>query len=225
MNFFILLSEQGKLFGTKWAYAEIMEPSNAGGAEECPVCHRAVSMLRWLAPYRIRLSSKNSEKWGDLLWGAGFPLLVSKRFKDIYESESLSGISEFSPAVEVIQMGSLKKGVFPTPPPEYYLVHIPWGGANQDDRASCVEYENPEKITCKYCRVDATHRKQRGIIIEEGSWDGRDIFIARGGLLKLMISDQFKNVMETHLLTNAWFIPSEKFGYDAQRPGRWYLLD
>jgi len=222
-NFYVIEPADGKMFGTKWAYADLIPPVNRGDSQYCPVCGGAVSGLRWLPPHRIKLSSAKPGKWGDFVWGAGFPLLVSSKFKEIYEREGLMGIEEFSATVEVVRMGTLKSGQFPIPPPTYHLIHILWGGANQDDIASGLTQEHPEVITCTFCRVGVTRRKQERVVIEEGSWNGNDIFKPRNAPVPFMVSEPFKQAVEDYKLTNIWIIPAEKFAYDERRPGLWYV--
>ena len=74
---------------------------------------------------------------------------------------------------------SLKSGQFPNPTPTYHLIHVPWGGANQDDTASGLKRELSEIVKCSYCRSGFSWKKQDRIVIEEGSWDGSDIFKPR----------------------------------------------
>lgn len=213
----------GMIFGTKWAYADIIEPSNSGPSQKCPVCGGAVGRLKWLPPHKIKLSSAKPDKWGDFVWGAGFPLLVSSKFKSIYNQEGLTGIDNFSDPVEIVRIGTLKSGVYPTPPPIYHLIQVPWGGANQDDAASGLTHERPEEIKCSYCRVGVTWRKQERVVIEEGSWNGKDIFKPRKAPVKFLTSKKFKQIIETYQLTNIWFIPAEKYAYDERRTGLWYV--
>ena len=222
-KFFVLKPEEGLRFGRKWAYAQIQKPDNTGEAQHCPVCGDPVSQMKWLPPHNIKLSSAKPQKWGDIVWGAGFPLLVSSKFKGVYERESLSGIADFSPPVEMVRMGILKSGPFPNPPPSYHLIHLPWGGANQDDAASGLQHELPNKITCTYCRSGVTWRKQDRIVIEDGSWDGSDIFKPRNAPIQFMISERFKQIADEYEFKNTWFIPAEKYGYDEHRPGLWYV--
>lgn len=224
-KFFVLEPEEGVMFGRKWAYAEPLKPNNTGDSQKCPVCGDPVGALRWLPPHRIKLSSAKSEKWGDFVWGAGFPLLVSTAFKEVYEQEGLTGISDFSPPVEVVRMGTLKSGQFPNPPPTYHLIHVPWGGANQDDTASGLRRELPEKITCAYCRSGFSWKKQDRIVIEEGSWDGSDIFEPRNAPIQFMVSERFKHIADNYKFKNMWLIQAEKYGYDERRRGLWYVND
>jgi len=224
-KFYIVKPEEGIRFGTKWAYADMVEPIRTGDSQHCPICNSAVSSLKWLPPHRIRLSTAKPEKWGDFVWGAGFPLLVSANFKRIYEQEGLTGIQEFSEPVEIVRMGARKSGVFPTTPPEYHLINVLWGGANQDDKASGLTHEHPEIIKCNFCRTGVTWRKQDQIVLEENSWDGSDIFKARNAPTSFMVSERFKIMVEKYELKNVRLIPADKFGYDERRTGLWFVHD
>lgn len=223
--FYVLKPEEGIRFGRKWAYAEALEPSIIGDSQKCPVCGGAVSLRKWLPPHRIKLSSAKPGKWGDFVWGAGFPLLVSSKFKEIYDREGLTGIAEFSVPVEIVRMGTLKSGQFPFPPPIYHLIHVLWGGANQDDVASGLSHENPEVIKCAFCRVGVTWRKQEKVILEEDSWNGSDIFKPRNAPVPFMVSRRFRELADSYDFKNIWLIPAEKYGYDERRPGLWYVND
>ncbi len=223
MKFYVLKPEKGMLFGTKWAYADQVDPVlRSEEGERCPVCGGFVTPLKWLPPRRVKLSSAKPEKWGDFVWGAGFLLLVSDRFKAVYEKEGLTGITAFLP-VEVVRVGTRKTGDLPPGLPTYYLIEIVWDGANQDDRASKVVRKREPR--CAYCRVGGGRLRQEGIILEEGSWTGADIFEARGAPVRVIVSERFKEVVERYGLKNAWFIPAEKFAWDEHRPGLWYILD
>jgi hypothetical protein len=182
-------------------------------------------MLEWLPPHLVQLSSAKPGKWSDFVWGAGFTLIVSERFKEIYHLEGLKGIESFTP-VTVVRMGKNKTGEFPVPPPTYYLVSIPWGGADQDDAASEMWYKRPEKIKCMYCREGSGIRSQERIVIREGSWDGSDIFVPIHAPAIFMASERFKEVSEKYGFTNIWLIPAEKYGYSEREfhDGRsWYI--
>jgi hypothetical protein len=221
-DYYVLAPEEITFFGRKWAYAEVVKPVNYGDCEYCPVCHRPVSSRKWLPPYKVRLSNRKPERWGDFVWGAGFSLLVSSRFKGIYESEGLKGIDEFSEPVEITGAGTIKSSMLPVLP-VYHHIHVPWGGANQDDVASHMQHEHPEKRVCSFCKVGVTNSKQDRIVIEENSWDGSDIFTPRGGPTPFMVSERFKYIVEQYKLMNVLLIPAEKFGYDPLSLEPWYI--
>ena len=214
-KFFVVLPDKGMRFGTKWTYGEVMDPVVYGDSQNCPKCGGPVSMLKWLPPHFVKLSSAKPQKWSDFVWGAGFKLIISERFKEIYQLEGLKGIESFS-KVRVVRIGAKKTGEFPVPPPNYYLPSIAWGGADQDDVASEIRYEHPEEIKCNYCRVGVAISTQEKVIIREGSWDGSDIFIPIHAPVLFMVSERFKQIEEEYDFTNIWLIPSEKFGYSGR---------
>lgn len=222
-NFFVLESGDGLLFGDQWSYAEMLPPINLGDSERCPKCGSAASDQKWLPPHRVKMSTDEQEKWGDLLWGVGFRLIVTKRFLDIFQKEGLKGITKIHPPVHVIKFRTGALGQTAPFLPTYHLVDIPWGGANQDDVASGVTFENPSQLKCTYCRQGVTWRKQERVVIEKGSWNGADIFIPRGAPVPFMVSERFKKVAEDYGLSNGWLIPSENYAYDERRPGLWYI--
>lgn len=116
----MLEPEAGNRFGTKWAYADQIDPVDRGECKKCPVCGSPVSGLEWLPPHLIKLSSAKPEKWGDFVWGAGFKLIVSQFFRQTYKKEGLVGLAFYPPA-EIVRLGRGKTGVLPANLPTYYL--------------------------------------------------------------------------------------------------------
>lgn len=220
MKFYVLKPDGGLRFGTKWAYGESVDPVKVGEAERCPSCQGPVSRLEWLPPHRIKLSSAKAEKWGDFLWGAGFDLMVSNRFRQAYEAEQLRGLEKFYPPAEIVRVGRRKSGDFPTGLPTYYLVKIPWGAANVDDEASGAVRKD---YGCSYCRGPIKLLER--IVIKPDSWNGSDIFIPRGLFGTILVSGRFKEVVESYELRNVWLIPSQQYAYDEHRPGLWYVRE
>jgi hypothetical protein len=217
MTEFFALEADGGFFGVKWAYGEKIDPVILGEVDRCPVCHGIVSSKPWLPPYKTKLSSAKPEKWGGFLWVGGTSLAVSNRFREIYEQEGLKGIDSFIGPIEIVRYGSKKTGDLPIKPPEYFVIRIPWGGANQDDTASSVSFRNPEAIKCNYCRVGVGKRLQTRIIIEIESWNGSDIFRPRGAPVGYMVSERFYEIYKRYQLKGALLIPGSVFGYDSQR--------
>lgn len=221
--FYVLEPIGGIFFGTLWSYAEKINPINLEDSDNCPVCGIAVSFKKWLPPYRVKLSSAKPEKWGDFLWVGGTSLAVSSHFKDIYKKNKLTGIEAFNGPLEIVRIGKRKSGDFDIPAPTYYLIKVHWGGANQDLTASNVTYVRSDNIKCSYCSIGGEGRKQDQIIIEEESWNKKDIFRPRGGLALYMVSQKFKDVVDIHHITNAWLIQADKYGFDSYRPGKFYV--
>ncbi len=220
MKFYVLKPDGGIRFGTKWAYADLVEPVLVGECDRCPVCGGPISMLRWLPPHRIKLSSAKPEKWGDFVWGAGFLLMVSGRFKEIYEAEGLTGITVFHPPAEVVRVGRGKTGDVPPSLPAYHLIEIVWNGGNLDDTASGIIRKSSK---CEFCRGAA--RSFERVVIDQSSWTGVDIFEARGLYGEIIITERFKRVVEIYGLKGAWLIPTERYAYDEHRRGLWYVRE
>ena len=222
MNYYVLKPAGGIRFGTKWAYAEQVGSVNYGEGKYCPVCGRPMGGLEWLPPHRVKLSSAKPEKWGDFVWGAGFDLMVSSRFKELYEVEGLKGIDHFYPPAEIVRVGTRKTGDLPEGIPIYHLVSIRWNGANLDDNASEVERMIAKLPLCPYHRGSIVSLER--VALQPNSWDGSDIFLAGGGLGNaIMVSRSFHYVVKEHSLTNAWLIPAENYAY--REIGGWYVRD
>lgn len=217
---FCVLKPDGGLFGTRWAYGEIVEPSATGPADRCPVCGAPVGRLRWLPPHRLKLSSSRSEKWGDLVWGAGFTLVVSARFKAIYEAENMEGISRFYPPATIVRAGSKTIDSLSKRPPVYHLVEITWNGANLDDQASGAIRK---RSSCGFHRGSV--RSVERVMLEVDSWTGADIFGARGLSGVVLVSERFRQVVDTYQVTGGLLIPAERYAYDETRPGLWYVQE
>ncbi len=112
MSFYVLEPEGGELFGTKWAYGAVAKPHVTEDiGQRCSGCQETAGPLVWLPPHRIELSSAKPEKWGDFLWGAGFELVVSARFKTVYETERLIGIRQFHPPAEIVRVGKKRQEI------------------------------------------------------------------------------------------------------------------
>lgn len=219
MRFYILEPVGGYIFGTKWAYGDKVEPILRGEPRWCPVCGRPLSLKEWLPPHFVKLSSANPDKWGDFIWVLG-TLAVSRRFQDIYWAEGLTGIEHFYPVMEIVRIGTRKTGDLPEGLPTYSMVRLKWNGANLDDVGSeVVRVENP--LQCTFDR--GTVRAYERVVLESGSWDGSDIFEARGLFAVTIVSERFRDVVEQHRLTNAWFIPAENYAY--REAGGWYVFD
>jgi hypothetical protein len=225
MKYFILQPENDDRFGTRWAHGELMDPINTSPAQKCPICGKFVSMLRWMPPRRIQISSAKPQKWGDFVWGAGFKLLVSSRFRNIYEAEGLRGIEEFSDPVEIVRIGKYRARNFPLPLPLYYSIFIPWGGADRDDKASGYIRHFPGN-ECPYCRIGKGDWEQKRTVIDEKSWTGTDLFIPRGMHADIVVTEKFFRIADQYGFTNIGLIPAERFARNSRLHfGSWYLND
>jgi len=216
MKFFVLRPAEGQLFGTKWAYGVGAEPKVTKDiGPRCPVCGQAVGPLVWVPPHRLEVSSAKPEKWGDFLWGAWLSApMVSARFKAIYEAEALIGVRCHSPSVQIVRVGRKKRGDLPLNPPTYHVIEIERLGPELDEDASGMTRTHLE---CPYChRGDA--KRWTGVVIKLGSWSGEDIFFPRGLPGTCVTSERFRQIVESRGLTNARFVPADRYAYDVHRP-------
>jgi hypothetical protein len=131
--------------------------------------------------------------------------MVSPKFKSTYLQAGLTGILDFE-SVEIAGAGKKPVAELPT----YELIEIPWDGGALDVRATKARWE---RKSCNYCG-NGFLEYHEGILLEEGSWKGHDIFYVRRRPGPIVVSDRFKNIFEGHGLTNAKFVPAERWSYD-----------
>jgi len=203
-GFYVLLTRLG-VYG-----CEALRADNAriGEAPRCERCGGFIGMREWLPPLRVEFRVCR-RGYCDLVFPAGGDILVSLRFRQIYESEGLTGLSGFDP-VEIVKIRPKSRAQ--EPPPKYYRVHVASSQAVVDPEAS--GWDPPEdKPLCPVCRVPSKKKRWTGIIITPGTWSGEDIFCPRG-TGTVIVSYRFKQVCERHAVTNATFVPAEEFAYD-----------
>src|SRR4029078_8184867 len=73
-----------------------LKPDNTGDAPRCPTCGDYIGMCRWLPPYQVELKLWGWH-FGDIAYGAGLNVLVSERFRALYEEHELVGLTGFEP--------------------------------------------------------------------------------------------------------------------------------
>lgn len=208
MDFYVLQPD-GQRFGKNWAYGEITRPANFGEAPYCPECNsRPIGMRKWLEPRKMRLSSSNQSKWGDVVWGDAFPFVVSERFRHSYSQSELTGIEEFLPPVEIVKAGN-KHSEMLNRLPKYYPIVIELLGANVSDAESGI-VRKPQ--ACEYCRGDVLAIER--VVVDESSWRGSDIFVARGLYGITLVTERFKTMSEQKALANIRLVPAIEFNYD-----------
>ncbi len=181
---------------------------NQGPADECPRCGAAISMLKWLPPYRVTINLRGDE-FGDLVFGTnGASFLVSELFADVWRHHGLKGLSGFHP-VDVTRIRSRRKKR--PEPPRYLLVEVGLGPARIDPQASGIVWVEPP--TCAECLSAITARWQRAVFVE-GTWEGEDIFEAVGFSGDFIVTERFKRMCEDFQIKNARFTPAENYAHD-----------
>jgi hypothetical protein len=210
MRFFVLeRSPRGSLDAAR-TDAQFAEGFQVGDAPRCQACGRFIGMRPWLPPYRAELDLWG-DRFGDLAFlTCGSDLLVSLRFMRLFQEHHLTGLSGFEP-IEVAKVTRHSRIV--GDPPPYFRSGVYRSGAQVDQLASGLEWEEPPK--CKVCRLGTTIKRWKKIIIEPQTWEGDDIFIARGMPGEdFIVSTRFKDFCEAHDVQNAVLLPAENYGHD-----------
>ncbi len=168
-------------------------------------------MMVWLPPYRAEI-----ETWGpgfgDFAKGPGCSYLVSERFKKLIDKHRITGFAGFE-SVEITRVR--RHARFRGDPPPYYHVTVERDTAVMDEvRSECEHDGGPVCPECRIVRVRFI--SYRRIILEEGTWSGRDIFEPRG-FSPMLVTERFKNLWVEAGMRGLVFIPadSEEGGDDG----------
>ncbi|HOA53542.1 MAG TPA: hypothetical protein PKI05_14910, partial [Thermogutta sp.] len=180
-----------------------------GEPPRCEACGHPVGMRAWLPPVRVNFEVCR-DGYCDFVFPPVNDILVSSRFKQIYESEGLTGLSGFDP-VEIVKIKPKRRAK--EPPPAYFRVFVARSQAVVDPEAS--GFDPPaDKPVCPVCRIGSNRKRWKKLVIQPGTWSGEDVFFPRGCTGDIIVSERFKMVCEAHGVTNALLIPVEEYGYD-----------
>lgn len=211
-RFFVL---EDVLWGPHDTKFDTVEPVNRGEAPLCSRCKGALGLLTWLPPFRANLELYGQAP-GDFVTGPGNSFLISERMAAAFKAEGLMGLSGFHPA-EVVRVRRTRKRAEPEAVPHYLVVDVSFFGKSAVDVArSRLRYGVP--VTCPECRaegVDTIH----GFVLEPGTWQGEDVFRARGLPGTIIVSERFAEFVKRHELTNMKLTPTEEYVWDPLRRG------
>jgi len=65
-------------------------------------------------------------------------------------------------------------------------------------------------IWCRYTGIDAID----GLVLELETWSGEDVFRPRGLWGRIIVSERFMRLAETHAMSHMALIPIEKYVWD-----------
>ena len=184
-----------------------IEKQQIGDAPRCEDCSSIIGMLAWLPPFEVQVET-HGEGYGDFLVSSGGDLFVSEKLKDICISSGFHGIGRYT-HVEVLQY--VESRPVREEPPSYYHVDVSYGSAAIDVCASGIEYDS--KPTCSTCRSGVI-RSWKRVVVEDGTWEGEDVFRARGFPGNYIVSDNFKVACEKHMISNVLFVPAARYSHD-----------
>ncbi len=207
MRFYVIKERQKETrCDTEFAY---LKTHPRGDAPCCPVCGGYTGMLTALPPYNIELELWDTG-YGDIAFGPGNHILVSARFKILWEEHGLKELDSFAPV-------SVKKIIthirFEASPPEYYLTSVVQSEAAIDQIRSGFEWEPGEEPTCGLCRLGSIKRWKR-IVLEPNTWSGEDVFRPRGLSGTIMVDQRFKEFVDQFKITNCCLIPADEYAHD-----------
>ena len=209
MNFYVLNKPQPDSPEDRQGRTDAVKEKgfNTGEAVRCPHCGRFLTSLRWLSPHRIELETWGRE-YGDIV-DVGFEMIVSDRFVQMVRRNDLKGLAEFEP-VEVLKVRH-QRGKPQQVMPRYFSTTVTLSSTTVDQVASGYVWRN-EAAICPVCLWDDLKRFDR-IVLKEGTWSSDDIFFPRGGT-RLMVSERFKDLCETHAIRGTMFKNAELESYD-----------
>lgn len=177
-----------------------------GEAPLCPRCNAAVSQMPWLPPHRATLEPWTNQ-YGDMAFG-GLQWLITVDVAKSFQDEGLVGLQGFDPVeiCGVIRRGGARP---PTRHPEYLCVSAVRSQATINLDAT-FDYDDDHPPICDVCRT-SDFRRIKGIYIENRTWDGEDIFIARGLPGTYLASERFKSWFERLGVNNGILIPAQDY--------------
>ncbi|HEX3659491.1 MAG TPA: hypothetical protein VHV55_27130 [Pirellulales bacterium] len=178
-----------------------------GDAPRCENCGRYVGMRKWLPPYRVELEAWGNE-FADIV-STGTDLLVSLPFKQAWGQSSLVGLSGFE-AVEVVKITCHRKPI--KDQPAYFRAAVHRSRTKINLAASEFEWQTPP--TCPVCCLGDVVERWKRIVIDESTWSGEDVFIARGLPGTIIASERFREFCERNHMKNVAFVPAEDYGHD-----------
>ncbi len=178
-----------------------------GEAPMCEACGRTIGMLTWEPPFEVEMRFWGKHH-GDIAFHMAKEILVSQRFKDLFLQTGLTGLHGFFPA-EVIKVTPkrMAKGL-----PRYYVARVQRASAAIDAEASGVERE--EGVICETCREGGLLKSIKRVVLEEGTWQGEDLFIARGLPGDIITSKRFKEFCSVNGFKNVLLMDALQYSFD-----------
>ncbi|MDE2125352.1 MAG: hypothetical protein KGJ62_02050 [Armatimonadetes bacterium] len=205
---FYVIDRGELLFGSKYGWGETEEPKIWGVRglyEKCPVCGTGMGLRPWLPPQNLSLHGR---MFPDFMLGHGVDLMLSRPALELYDKKGWTGIVHRDPPAHIVRVRRKKPESLQVELPEYSNVWNTRLGANLDDEASGAVRR---AVRCAYCRqsTDAIER----VVLQAGSWNGADIFAARGLGGTTLVSRRFVEGMAEAGLTGVVVLAPEDYSF------------
>jgi hypothetical protein len=198
MEFFVLVDrdmpERADMCSIEHLKPFELVPSTA----KCPSCNALLEPARWASPHRGRPSST---RCGDILLGAGFELVISRRAWTAFQEDAVEGLDYVAPLETA-----------PATEREYVVVRPHVTLTRLDEAASNVVWRRPP--TCASCRLGV--RESLGPLkIDASTWDRSDVFVASGAYGLKIVTRRFAETVEQHNLEGFFLIASDSYYEDG----------
>lgn len=200
----------------EYAFADVIDP-RYGQAPKCPSCGAYLGMRKWLAPHRVRLvKGMKSFAPGDIIDGPGCEAMMSERFIAEYERANLKGIERWEPVtIEGYNNYWEKKLKRPAPAEQYRIATFPrpMVRAKWD-----LMHPRPlpgtslNWIGCDVCgRHPSAAGSYRGIVVDDDSWNGADIFQLTNFGGCFVVTEAFAKFVAESKLSGIPLVPTAKY--------------
>jgi hypothetical protein len=172
----------------------------------CSQCNEYIDRRIWQMPYLVELRYWKAQH-GELIYSLSDPV-VSVRFVENFLREGLTGLTFLGDA-EVVKVvpKRMTAGM-----PKYIVARQLRSKTELDLTASGVKYEKAP--TCPQCRLGNNLIKLDRVALIESTWDGSDIFIARGLPGVTILSQRFRDFCRDFNIRNAYMIPASEYSLD-----------
>jgi hypothetical protein len=192
MPFFVLHPVVGSERETEFGETP---PVHLGAAPECPKCGSFVGSKPWLPPYRAIVKGHGHEL-GDVAFGVGSSLLVSEALRRAWETAGLRGIVRFAELDEL----QVRPAKLASNPVRFFQASVEYGTTSVDEQKSIIDRSGAVK--CQQCKTGGVLRSIHGFSIDEGTWDGQDLFYAWGLPGTIIVTDAVRQLASRLALKN-----------------------
>lgn len=187
-------------------------------AISCPKCKR-----EWQKSLMYELSTDipvvlSNDNYPDFLWY--YIDHISENAKNVLEFEKITGymlekanvlsVSKLSKdQIKELRNDGFKVNKIPENPPIYYKLHVSLG-AEYHEKSNVVLKEN-----CDYCGYefygikDSEPHIEKSFVLKKNSWNGKDLFIAKGYGHIIFCTEHFKEVYYKNNLSGLCFTEIE----------------
>lgn len=212
MKFFIINKKPSgtndfEKFRTDFYYDDSVKKGNA---PQCPKCGAFTGMLTPLPPYRAKLETWGID-FGDVaFWMNDF--LVTQRFRDAYLVSGLSHIGDFE-SVDVLSCRRYRK--FNRDIPKYFRAVPRIGSARINPVASGIVWSDDKQPECEVCLSGAgVIKRWKSVAIDEGSWNGDDVFYPYGLTGELVVTERFAKWAHQYEFKNLILVDAQVSSHD-----------